>query len=522
MVSDSAGWSVRFTRSPRMIDLKASVANLAWGTTCQAARWRMSRALADPEVAQLEVLQCLLRANAGTAFGREHALSRVRTAREFQEAVPVRDYDGLAAWIERVKAGEPNVLTAEPVLAFERSSGSTAAAKYIPYTAALRLEFQEAIRSWMGDLYAQHPSLLGGPAYWLISPLKQARETTSGGIPVGFDTDADYLGSLEKKLAAWLFAVPQELSQVQNLDESMDLTLRILLRQRELRVISVWNPSYLTLLWQRFMERMDEFIQPGGRRVRHPRDVWPRLAVVSGWADGAAKADAAQAAAIFDHATFQPKGLLATEGVVTIPWGRGPGSVPVLRSHFLEFIETGSTCALLVHELEADRDYEVLLTTGGGLWRYRLGDVVRVVGWQGRTPRLRFSGRADGVCDLRGEKLNPRYVGDTLRDLTVGFAMLAPANTGDVPHYILFADHPAPGIALRIDEALSLNPHYAHCRRTGQLGPLRVFAIAGEPRAAYLRRCENLGQRVGTVKSTSLHRVAGWETWFKGNFVEET
>ncbi|MEI6537429.1 MAG: GH3 auxin-responsive promoter family protein, partial [Verrucomicrobiaceae bacterium] len=270
-----------------------------------------------------------------------------------------------------------------------------------------------------------------------------------------------------------------------------------------------------------FMERRDEFIQPGGRQVQHPRDLWPRLKVVSGWADGAADADAAQAATLFNHATFQPKGLLATEGAVTIPWGREPGSVPALTSHFLEFIEAGGTRVLLAHELEIDREYEVLLTNGGGLWRYRLGDVVRVVGWQGRTPRLRFLGRADGVCDLRGEKLNPRFVGDALRELTADFAMLAPANSTAAPYYILFADHPTPGVALRLDKALSLNPHYAHCRLSGQLGPLRVFAIAEDPRAAYLRRCDTLGQRVGTVKSTPLHRAVGWETWFKGKFVED-
>jgi hypothetical protein len=504
-----------------MIDLKATVANLAWGAACQASRLRMRQALDDPEAAQLSVLQRLLRANGETVFGHEHCLSRVRALREYQDAIPVRDYDGFSLWIERVKTGEPNVLTAEPVLAFERSSGSTAAAKYIPYTAALRSEFQEAIRAWMGDLYSQHPSLFGGPAYWLISPLKHPREKTSGGIPVGFETDVEYLGLWERKLASWLFAVPQDLSQVQDLNESMDQTLRHLIQRRELRLISVWNPSYLTLLWQRFMERQDEFIQ-AGKRVQHPRELWPRLAVISGWADGAAEGDAADAARLFDHATFQPKGLLATEGVITIPWGDGPGAVPALRSHLLEFIEIGGTQALLAHELEVDHEYEVVITTGGGLWRYRLGDIVRVVGRQGRTPRLRFAGRSDGVCDLRGEKLHPRFVGDVLRELSAGFAMLAPSIDIITPHYILFTDRPLSCTANQLDKALSANPHYAHCRSLAQLGVLRVFLIEEEPRGSYLRRCESLGQRAGVVKITPLHRAAGWENWFKGKFMEDS
>ncbi len=504
-----------------MIDLKASVANLAWAGACQAARWRMKRALADPEAAQRAVLHRLLRANADTDFGREHGLQNVGSVRDFQEAVPVRDYDAMAPWIERVKAGEKNVLTSDAVIAFERSSGSTSGSKYIPYTEALRQEFQEAVRAWMGDLYLQHPSLMGGPAYWLISPLKQPRETTSGGIPVGFETDAEYLGAWERKLASWLFAVPQELAHVTDLDKCMDLTLLHLVRQPELRLISVWNPSYLDLLWQRFQGRMDEFIGRTHKRVRHPRDLWPRLAVVSGWADGAAEADAARTAALFDHAVFQPKGLLATEGVVTIPWGSEPGAVPALRSHFFEFVEVGSQQIFLVHELEDGREYEVLLTTGGGLWRYRLGDIVRVIGREGRTPRLRFVGRADGVCDLRGEKLNPRFVGSVLDGLTAGFAMLAPVKHSELPHYILFTDRPMPHQIARLDEALSRNPHYAFCRSAGQLGAPRLFVIADDPRLAYLRRCEHLGQRAGAVKPTPLHCATGWENWFKGKFVEE-
>lgn len=501
-----------------MFELKASIANVAWATACQSARLRMRTALDDPESAQLAVLQRLLRSNAGTAFGREHHLSKISRVYEYQDALPARSYDEHAPWIERAEAGEHGVLTQDPVLAFERSSGSSGAAKMISFTAGLRAEFQEAIRAWMGDLYSRFPSLIGGPAYWLVSPLKQPGAFTKGGIPTGFNTDAEYLGAWERRLSSWLFAVPQELATMYDLEANMDQTLRHLIRRPELRLISVWNPSYLTILWQRLMERIDEFIPSKSRRPTHPRDLWPRLAVVSGWADGTAEADAMVTSGIFDHATFQPKGLLATEGVVTIPWGDDESSVPALRSHFLEFIEIEGGATRLVHELEFGREYEVLLTTGGGLWRYRLGDVVRVVGHQGRTPRLRFMGRADGVCDLRGEKLHPRFVGDIISKIVQGFAMLAPADDEARPHYILFLERETPNIARVIDDALSLNPHYEYCRHTRQLDPVRVFIITENPQAAYLRRCESLGQRAGAVKATALHRTAGWENWFNGSF----
>jgi len=251
-----------------------------------------------------------------------------------------------------------------------------------------------------------------------------------------------------------------------------------------------------------------------------PAEVWPRLAVISAWADGEAARDADRAREVFHGPVFQPKGLLATEGVVTIPWEECQAAgVPALNSHFLEFIEAPDGPARLVHELEDGREYEVLLTTGGGLWRYRLGDLVRVEGRAGATPRLRWIGRCDGGCDLRGEKLHPRFVAEALAGFCQGFRLLAPCREADPPHYILFVDQPC--AAQSVDEALQANPHYAHARRVGQLGPVRIFQIRGEAAEEdYLRRCAALGQRAGTVKTTALQRAAGWETWFKGNFVD--
>jgi hypothetical protein len=104
---------------------------------------------------------------------------------EFQQAVPPRGFDDFRPWIDQMKEGKPEVLCQDPVLAFEKTSGSTTAAKYIPFTGGLRAEFQEAVRAWMGDLFARFPAAAKGPAWWLVSPLRHPREVTAGGIPVG-------------------------------------------------------------------------------------------------------------------------------------------------------------------------------------------------------------------------------------------------------------------------------------------------------------------------------------------------
>jgi hypothetical protein len=260
----------------------------------------------------------------------------------------------------------------------------------------------------------------------------------------------------------------------------------------------------------------------GRRSGLSPSDVWPNLAVISAWADGEAARDAEQARQLFGGAVLQPKGLLATEGVVTIPWEKDSAAgAPALNSHFLEFMESPDGPVRLVHELEEGREYEVLLTTGGGLWRYRLGDKIRTEGHAGNTPRLRWIGRCDDVCDLRGEKLHPRFVAEALAGLCHGFRMLAPCRETEPPHYILFVEQPcAAGL---VDDALQSNPHYAHARKLGQLGPIRVFRTRGSsPEESYLRRCVELGQRAGTIKPTALHRADSWERCFEGEFTDMT
>src|SRR6266852_4437688 len=70
-----------------------------------------------------------------------------------------------------IAAGEPNVLTRDPVLLLEPTSGSTGGEKLIPYTASLRREFQRAVAAWIGDLFRQRPAVRRGRAYWSLSPV---------------------------------------------------------------------------------------------------------------------------------------------------------------------------------------------------------------------------------------------------------------------------------------------------------------------------------------------------------------
>lgn len=533
----------------------------ALNTLPVAGCWRSARqfdaALNHPDQVQSNLLLHLLRRNQRCAHGRRHGFGAIRSIQEYQDHVPIVTYDDIAGCVERMKAGEVEVLTSEPVLMFEKSSGSVSAAKYIPYTATLRAQFQSALGPWITDLHRSFPGLANGCAYWLVTPLSRERELTGAGIPVGFESDAEYFGRLHRWFLEKTTAVPAELASVPGLENCLYLTLRFLLQARALAFISVWNPSFLQILLGQLelhgerlardllSEKISESAplpvrinsllkrdarQSGSltamlRRGRiEPEVLWPNLKLISCWTSAGSANQKSEIQRAFPGVAIQGKGLLATEGVVSIPIERYKGCVAAVTSHFLEFVDAVSGACRLVSDLEEGAEYSVVLTTGGGLWRYQLGDRVRVTGFAERTPILEFVGKEDCVSDLRGEKLNAIFVAKVLAEFeccaSAPFAMLAPTCAA-TPHYTLFLEsrHSESDLAARLDEKLQANPHYAYCRRLGQLGSLQLFRIKHGAREAYLKHCEGHGQRAGNVKMTALHKLSGWEEVFTGSYV---
>src|SRR5262249_47808944 len=118
------------------------------------------------------------------------------------------------------------------------------------------------------------------------------------------------------------------------------------------------------------------------------RATWPRLALISCWADAAAALLTPEVRALFPAVELQAKGLLATEGFVSFPLVDQPGAALAIRSHFFEFEEGDGARCQLAHELDRGGRYRVVLTTAGGLYRYRLEDEVEVVGFRQQCPLL--------------------------------------------------------------------------------------------------------------------------------------
>lgn len=412
-------------------------------------RRRLRDAFTDPDAHQRRVLTDLLEFNSRTAYGRRHGFDRIRTLDDYRRAVPLQTYADLEPYIERAAAGEPDVLTADRPAVFFTSSGSTGAHKKIPVTPRfMRTTFFPFYYAAWAPLIEHFPDVLAHPA--AVLNLKHdpvaAPPTTASGRPHVGASQVDFGETFGEPLSAepgtgapWA-TLPVPVAAGDH-TEKMYLRLRLAV-EHDVRCVIGINPAMvaalpyqLRLWWPRILKEVHNGTlgglphgSPNPARAaeleqladRHgtvrPAHVWPRMRALFCWTTAVASLYLPRLREEFGtHVTALPAPVAASEGPVAVPLDRHPtaGSLVVTASVY-EFADadadlTADTPTLRPHELEAGRDYHVVFSHVGGLYRYAVGDVVRVVDHQGGVPRLEYTGR--GVrSDHAGERLRDAQV----------------------------------------------------------------------------------------------------------------
>ena len=326
-----------------------------------------------------------------------------------------------------------------------------------------------------------------------------------------------------------------------------------------MRFISVWNASFLTNLLEAFEKNkaliIDSLMQgkilvdidskikrelekvlkkPNSKQMERLKrikenglaykEIFPKLELVSAWGDSNAIMMYEELKNKLGDIYVQKKGVLATEGVISIPIEElEDGHAITYKSHFYEFIdiENGKLC--LLKELEKDKEYSILMTTGGGFYRYKIGDIVRVVDFYKSLPVIKFICR-ENVSDYCGEKLNEDFVTKILKTLVEKhnlepiYTLFAPIYEQGKYSYRLYIeiedDTNLEVLQSDFEKELLNNYHYNYCRQIGQLLEFKVVKIK-DGNKKYLERCTNeFGQKLGNVKNIVFSKSLGWEKYF--------
>lgn len=352
---------------------------------------------------QEEKLLWYIRQNQDTDYGRIHHFDAIHSYADYRKIVPLSNYETYEPYIQAIGDGATCMLTVEPVVMMKQSAGSTGDRKLIPYTQSLKLEFEQGIYAWLYDLYQNEKDLNNGSSYWEITPVLGNNAMTPCGIPIGYENGADYFGENIRKRMNKLFAVDShEVQFAKDMEGFWFQTCRALLKDQNLAFISVWNPTFLMEMCDYITANADRLEKALGwytGRIAQSTEqgnfseLFPGLKLISCWADGPAEPVIDRIKTMLPGVKIQPKGVFSKECFVSFPVTGEVGSRLSLYSHFYEFRSTEDGSLHLADDL-VPGEYEVIVTTGGGFYRYEMDDIIEVLEADGvHAPRIRFSRR---------------------------------------------------------------------------------------------------------------------------------
>jgi hypothetical protein len=346
----------------------------------------------QPEQAQEKTLKMLIREAKHTLFGRDHHFGDIRTYEDFKQAVPVRDYEALSPYVNRILRGEANVLWKGMPAYFAKTSGTTSGTKYIPITKdSIPNHINSARNALLSYVHETGKGqFLDGKLIFLSgSPVLDEKS----GVPTG-----RLSGIVNHHVPAYLRTnqMPSyETNCIEDWEQKLDKIVDETLSQNMTLISGI--PPWVQMYFEWIVER-------SGRPVG---EVFPDFSMF-----------------VYGGVNFSPyrKKIFETIGrevdsIETYPASEGfiayqdsqeaEGLLMLLDSGiFFEFIPADEFHAenptrLSIHQVEIGVNYALVLNSNAGLWGYSLGDTVKFIS---KYPhRILVTGRVKHFISAFGE-----------------------------------------------------------------------------------------------------------------------
>lgn len=495
------------------------------------------------EISQKKILKNILKNIEGSESAIQHQLSTNSRLKDFQQQVPITDYDYWSQKIEKQQLEHVSLLTNNACQRYQPTSGSTAKIKWIPYTKPFLSELDNAIAPWLADMYRNYPNIKKGKHYWSLSWVPSDLRNK---LTTSINNDLQLLPWWKQLFMANTMAVPESISLTESSDESFFASACYLIACKELSFISVWSPTFaLSLLefiqqhrsdisqvldsgiWPKKYSGLDKTPAPKNNKSAHilkhwngsidanfTFSIWPKLVLISAWDTSSSKIWADKLKKIFPHSQFQGKGLWATEGVTSIPY---KNQFPLaVNSHFYEFEELSSKQLMCSWQLSKGMVVRPIISSSNGLLRYAMKDQLKVTGFIHKAPCFEFIGRIEGT-DMVGEKISPESAIQVLndfnleQDITPITLIAMPVNKQqEKPCYILLCEKENNSstanlamreteLSLQLEKSLSQHFHYQLARELGQLDSAKI-SIKKDALSLYAKHKMEQGMVKGNIK----------------------
>lgn len=346
----------------------------------------------NAEKNQEELLLSLLNTAKKTLFGRTYDFENIKSVKDFQEKVPVADYEDLKPYIEKVKRGQKDILWIETPEYFAKTSGTTSGSKYIPISKE-GMPFQvKGAQSALFHYIAKknNADFVGGKMIFLQgSPeLEEVFGVKTGRLSgIVAHHIPNYLQ--KNRLPSW----------ETNMMEDWEAKVNKIVEETEKENMTLISgiPPWLIMYFEKLIEK-------NGKKIKQ---IFPNLQlIVTGgvnYEPYREKMEELLGGKVDIVQTFP-----ASEGFFAFQDDYTKEGLLLLTNHgiFYEFIpleQYGKSNArrLTLKDIELNKDYALILTTNSGLWAYSIGDVVRFID---KNPhRILVSGRTKHFTSAFGE-----------------------------------------------------------------------------------------------------------------------
>lgn len=352
-----------------------------------------------PMEVQMEWFKKLINQAQGTEFGKQYGFADLKNYQAFADRVPVHDYEALKPYIDRMVAGEQNILWPTELRWFAKSSGTTSSkSKFIPLS-------QEA----MEDCHFK-----GGKDMLAIycNNYPETKIFTGKGLTLGGShslsghSDNTSVGDLSaiimENLPVWVEMMRTPDLPVALMNEWEAKLDRIAHQTMEEDVTNLAGvPSWMLILLQRVMEL---------RQTENLLDVWPNLELFMHGGVSFSPYREQYRHIIPSDKMHYLETYNASEGFFGIQDQTDTDDMLLMLDYgiFYEFIPAEKEKephppVLPLSDVEIGKNYAMLITTNSGLWRYKIGDLVN---FSSVSPyRIRITGRTKSYINTFGEEL---------------------------------------------------------------------------------------------------------------------
>ncbi|XP_038058279.1 GH3 domain-containing protein-like isoform X2 [Patiria miniata] len=496
--------------------------------------YKLKKLWKEPRKAQEKFLLKLISRDADTEYGRRY-LTGIQSLQDFRDKHPLTKYDHYQDYFQRLADGEKNVCVAAKVDRFGISSGTTGKGKLIP------MVFNDSGLGLVVVLQAVGSSPIQKMAGLYCKP---AQKFTKSGLPIAPAVFVPDNSSLAKFMVSTLLNSPFSAFQISTDFEATYVHLLFALTDKNVCTFSAPFASQVYRAFSMLEDEQDMFLEDLSTGRINPRlnidaetrrsldaaleanparahelraefargfvgilgRIWPHLncfvtADISGYVQKL-KAKYTKGSRLYSFAYG------CTEGLVCYNlWmdGRPPQYVLSPSTNLTEFIpedlsEEANPKTLFLDEIEVGKRYEIVITTVSGFYRYRMGDVVEVVGFHDNCPVIQVKYRTGELLNLRSEKIDKLVVNNAIQESLTSWqgATLvewtcaeSPLMYGDAEHvdfdmlYLLFIElESVDGFRLSeeqkslFDQSLrKQHEFYDHYRQVGTICEARVMIV---------------------------------------------